>query len=216
MIRQTLLRLTFLLSLALFPFLVMGPAGDLLSSLPLRLAVFLLLVLGGAWLMQRAWADLHYPAALLLTALIYGSAYKLASFIPEVPTYPFSLSWSETSRYYYASLFFAEKLYGAPLPLSVLHPTRYLMQSLPFVLPHPELWLHRLWQVILWAGMSGLASGLLWRRLAGARAQDTLPEYSGVRPGAWAGLRALLLYSSSRDQFTITCWSWSASSCGLR
>jgi hypothetical protein len=182
MTRQTLLRLTFLLSLALFPLLVMGPAGSLLTNLPLRLAVFLLLVLGGAWLMQRAWAGLRFPAALLLTALIYGSVYKLASFIPDVSTYPFALSWSEISRYYYASLFFAEKLYGTPLPLSVLHPTRYLMQSLPFLLTHSPLWLHRLWQVILWVGMSGLASGLLWRRLAGARGlEHTAREYSGVR-----------------------------------
>jgi hypothetical protein len=110
--RQTLLRLLFLLSLAVFPFLVMGPAGELLKNLPLRMAVFTVLTLAGGWLMQRAWPVLRYPAALLLTALSYGTAYKVFSFIPDVSAYPFSLGWSEISRYYLASLFFAEKLYG--------------------------------------------------------------------------------------------------------
>jgi len=178
--KTLLLRLSFLLSLALFPFLVMGPAGNLLSSLPLRLAVFALFVLGGAWLMQRAWAALRYPAALLLSALAYGTAYKLASFIPEVSTYPFSLAWSEISRYYYASLFFAEKLYGADLPLSVLHPTRYLMQSLPFLLTNSPLWLHRLWQVLLWISVTGLTALLLWWWL-GRKQENSLREYSGIK-----------------------------------
>lgn len=165
MIRQTLLRLLFLISLAIFPFLVMGPAAELLANLPLRMAVFALLSLAGGWLMRRAWPGLRYPAALLLTSLAYGATYKLAAFIPDVTNYPFSLGWSEASRYYYASLYFAGKLYGTQLPLSVLHPTRYLMQSLPFLLPDSPLWLHRLWQVILWVGTSALAAWLVWWRL---------------------------------------------------
>jgi hypothetical protein len=167
-----LLRLLYILFSALFPFLVMQPHGNLLASLPIRILVFVLFVVVGAWLMQRAWAFMRFSAALLLTALVYGTVYKLASFIPDVSTYPFSLAWSEISRYYYASLFFARQLYGSPLPLSVLHPTRYLMQSLPFVLSDSPLWLHRLWQVLLWLSTSALAAWLLCWRLRKIRGQE--------------------------------------------
>jgi hypothetical protein len=168
-----ILRLLYVLSSALFPILVILPPGNLLTSLPMRMVVFLLFVLGGAWLMQRAWSSLRYPAALLLTGLVYGTVYKLASFIPDVSTYPFSLAWSEISRYYYASLFFARQLYGERLPLSVLHPTRYLMQSLPFLLPDSPLWLHRMWQVFLWVGSSALAAWLLHWRLRKIKSQES-------------------------------------------
>lgn len=190
--RQTFARLIFLLSTAIFPYLVFGPGGELLADLALRVGIFILLAMGGAWLMLRGWTGLHYPAALLLSALVYGTAYKLACYIPDVSSYPFSLGWSEISRYYYASLFFAEKLYGRPLPLSVLHPTRYLMQSLPFLLNDSPLWLHRLWQVVLWVGTTGLASWLLWWRLGKERGQETGGKMAGWNGGRWTGLGFVL------------------------
>ena len=45
----------------------------------------------------------------------------------------FRLGWSEASRYYYGSLVFAARIYGERVPLSILHPTRYFLQSVPFV-----------------------------------------------------------------------------------
>jgi len=56
-------------------------------------------------------------------------------------------------------------VYGTTLPPSVLHPTRYLLQSLPFLIPNSSLMVHRLWQVILWIVSASLASWLLIRRL---------------------------------------------------
>jgi hypothetical protein len=103
-------------------------------------------------------------SALVFTLLAYGVLYQAFTFIPEITTYPWSLGWSEGSRYYYASLFLAEKVYGSSVPPSVLHPTRYLMQSIPFLLPNPPLWLHRLWQVSLWLGMSILTGYVIARR----------------------------------------------------
>jgi hypothetical protein len=64
--------------------------------------------------------------------------------------YPFSLNWSETSRYYYASLPFSKSLYGFSIPLSPLHPSRYLLQSIPFLFNIRNLWAHRIWQDLLW------------------------------------------------------------------
>jgi hypothetical protein len=97
--------------------------------------------------------------------LLFGVGHRLAAFLPDVQAYPFTLSWSEGSRYYNASLFFAQQIYGQPAALPSLHPTRYLMQSLPFLIPALPLWFHRLWQVLLWVGMTALGAWMLARRL---------------------------------------------------
>jgi hypothetical protein len=107
---------------------------------------------------------------LALPILAGGIIATVISFAPEVSSYPLSLGWSEASRYYYASLPFAERIYGQSIPLSILHPTRYLLQSLPFLYPHTPLWAHRLWQVLLWLGTTGITAGLLaWRLKLGSR-----------------------------------------------
>jgi hypothetical protein len=41
------------------------------------------------------------------------------------------------------------------------------MQSLPFLIPEAPLWLHRLWQVFLWVGMSLWAGWVIARRMRG-------------------------------------------------
>ena len=124
-------------------------ASQRLANIPLRLVVFCVLSLGGAWLFRKAWPQHGWGIALLLTTLGYGTAYKLASFIPDVSTYPFSLGWSEASRYYYASLWLSKQVYG----LSV---AAFRLASQPLFdaitsFPHSSLilWFHRLWQVII-------------------------------------------------------------------
>jgi hypothetical protein len=159
-------RLIYIFSLVLFPFFVLGPLGGYLENLPLRLIVFCLLALGEAWLFRRAWPGHGWGAATLVTALAGGAVYKLASFIPDVSTYPFSLEWSEVSRYYYASLFFSERIYGLHVPPSVLHFTRYLMQAVPFLIPDAPLWLHRAWQVVLWVVTAGGMAWVIKKKLA--------------------------------------------------
>jgi len=155
----------YILSFALFPWLVLSPTISLLTNTPLRLGIFCLLSFGGAFLFRRAWPQHGWGASLLLTTLGYGTVYKLASFIPDISTYPFSLGWSEGSRYYYASLWLSKHVYGLSIPPSILHPSRYLLQSIPFLLPGSTLWLNRLWQVILWVTTASLTSWLLVRRL---------------------------------------------------
>ena len=163
---RRLLQLAYLLSFSVFPLLVMSLASQRLANIPLRILVFCILSLAGAWLFLRAWPQHGWGFALLFTMLGFGAAYKLASFIPDVSTYPFSLSWSEGSRYYYTSLWFSNQVYGVAVPPSVLHPSRYLLQSIPFLIPNSSLVLHRLWQVLLWVVTASLTSWLLSRRLA--------------------------------------------------
>src|SRR4030042_3881399 len=136
----------YILTCGIFPWLVLSPSINFPASIPLRVGIFSLLALGGAFLFRQAWPRQSWGAALLLTTLGYGTAYKLASFIPDVSTYPFSLGWSEASRYYYASLWFSKQVYGLSVPPSVLHPSRYLLQSIPFLISGSSLWFSRFWQ----------------------------------------------------------------------
>jgi hypothetical protein len=156
----------YALSFIVFPLLVLSPTVNLPVSIPLRLAIFSILAVGGAYIFRRTWPQHGWGTALLVTSLGYTAAYKLASFIPDVSSYPFSLGWSEGSRYYYASLWLSRQIYGLSVPPSVLHPTRYLLQAFPFLIPGASLWFNRFWQVVLWVGTSALTSWLLVRRLA--------------------------------------------------
>jgi hypothetical protein len=156
----------YIISFIIFPLLVLSPAINLPASIPLRLAVFCLLTIGGVYIFRRTWPQYSWGMAFLVTALGYGATYKLASFLPDISSYPFSLGWSEGSRYYYASLWLSRQVYGVSVPPSVLHPTRYLLQAFPFLIPGASLWLDRFWQVVLWVVTTGLTSWVLVRRLA--------------------------------------------------
>ncbi len=169
----------FALSVAAFPWLVMGPAGAIVQPFFPRLLLFWAFALFGGLLLAGAWPGLSGLPSVMVSALLLAFFHRLSVYIPEVSTYPFSLGWSEGSRYYYASLFFSERIYGVRLPTSVLHPSRYLMQAVPFLIPDLPLWAHRLWQALLWIGTS-LATGiLLAKRLS----------FAGLRrPSAWRWL----------------------------
>jgi hypothetical protein len=100
----------------------------------------------------------------LLAAALPKLIYIVVSLLPEISTYPLTLGWSETSRYYNASLFFSQRIYGISTPPTVLHPSRYLMQAVPFLFPDSPLWLHRAWQVFLWLAAPLLTAIILVRR----------------------------------------------------
>ncbi len=105
---------------------------------------------------------LCFALSFTLTAVVYVAL----SYAQDISTYPLTLTWSETSRYYYASLFFAKRIYGVDAPPSVLHPSRYLLQAIPFIFADTPLWLHRAWQALLWAALPALTAWLLAKRIA--------------------------------------------------
>jgi hypothetical protein len=155
----------YLISFVAFPWLVLSPEISFTKIIPWRLEAFCVLAVGGAILFHLAWPKRSWGIALVVTLLGYGTAYKLASFIPDISPYPFSLGWSEASRYYYASLWLSQNIYGFSIPPSVLHPSRYLLQAIPFLIPNSSLWLSRFWQVVLWVVTAGATSWLLVRKL---------------------------------------------------
>jgi len=94
----------------------------------------------------------HTTFAILL--LGQGVIYQTYGIFAAVSSNPFSMGYSEAGRHYYASLFFAEKLYGMKFPLPFLHPSRYLLLAIPFLVDGLPLWFHRFWQAFLWFGLT--------------------------------------------------------------
>jgi hypothetical protein len=101
-----------------------------------------------------------------MSAFFLGTGYLAATFWPQISDYPLSMGWSETSRYYYASLFLSERIYGMEIPPPALHPSRYLLQAIPFLINDTSLWFHRFWQVFLWISLPLLTAYLLARHFA--------------------------------------------------
>ncbi len=148
------------------PLLSLGSSALSLEPFAVRILVYWMIALLGAVVLQGGLPEQSFGARLAVTVAVAASLYKLVSFLPSLSTYPLALSWSETSRYYYASLFASNRIYGFQTSPSVLHPSRYLLQAVPFLLSNAPLWLHRFWQVLLWLGLTFAASALLTRRLA--------------------------------------------------
>ena len=159
----------------IFPYLLLGNYGRFFLPFFTRLFVFWLVVAFSSWLIN-SWRSGIGPLVLInMTAVTFAVLYRLAQFMADLGTYPFSLGWSEASRYYYASLFFSERIYGISIPPSILHPTRYLIQSIPFLIPGAGLAVHRVWQVAVWVILSGITGIILGRRIGLSRWKMILP-----------------------------------------
>ena len=117
-------------------------------------------VVSWKWVMSFSWTT-SFASVVLLQAV----AYQVYENLRVVTTDPFSIDYSETSRFYYGSLWLSQSLYGMKVPLSPWHATRYILMAIPFLIHGLPLWAHRLWQVVLWLGITSLSSWLLVRRL---------------------------------------------------
>jgi hypothetical protein len=135
------------------------------SGLWARMGLVFLLGLAAAPFLRAAFPRLGAVEGSALGVLLLGVLHQAMTFVPQVSASPFTLGWSEASRFYYGSLFQSAAVYGQAQPLPFLHPSRYLLLSLPYWLPGLPLWFHRLWQVLLWLGLTGLNAWLLVRRL---------------------------------------------------
>jgi hypothetical protein len=106
-----------------------------------------------------------WQAGLAFVFLAQGVIYQVTGILSIVSTDPLSIGYSEAGRHYYASLFFAESLYDLTLPYPFLHPSRYMLLSLPFLFEGLPLWFHRLWQSLLWIGLTAASAILLAKRM---------------------------------------------------
>ena len=85
----------------------------------------------------------------LLTSLILTAvAFKLASAVSNVTSYPFSLGWSEGNRLWDYSALFGRSLYNYPADEAIpvlLDIGRQFVGGIPFLLPGLTIWQARLW-----------------------------------------------------------------------
>ncbi len=147
----------FLAILFIFPFFYARPEiRQFFGGEWVRFLVFWLLALTGMYALKNARPNLAFAPALALTLLLQSAANLTASYLPALTDYPFALGWSETSRFYFPSLFLSEKIYGQPYPWPILHPSLHLLLAPPYWFDAP-LWFHRAWQV----GIRFLLVGLI-------------------------------------------------------
>ena len=155
----------FLASAVFYGWILLGPYGGPFKNLPIRLAILAFFVAVSMLLISRIWEGVNRWVALFATLVGYGVLYKLIEFIPGINSYPFTLTWSEGTAYYFASLFFAERIYGIKVDLPLINPTRHMLMAIPFLVSDLPIWVHRLWEVLLWLIISGMTIYLFVRRL---------------------------------------------------
>ncbi len=171
-----------LLGLATPLVVMVWPFSEVFVSLAPRLWLLWLLALPGAVLIGAARRSTPPFPAMIASLMFLGMATELLTNLPALSASDLSLEWSEGSRYYYASLFVAPQVYGERLPLPILHPTRYFLQSLAFLVPGATIAFHRAWQVFLWLACNGLAAWALVRRLKPAN------RFTAALAAAWVFL----------------------------
>lgn len=113
-----------------------------------RIFVFWLLSLLGMWGVKVHRRGVPWFTALVAVILSQAALQLLLAYWSQVTSYPFSMGWSEASRFYFPSLFLSERIYGSEYPLPILHPTLHLLLTPPYLVDAP-LWGHRFWQVAI-------------------------------------------------------------------
>ncbi len=138
---------------------VLGNAGWI------HLLVFWMFSLAGMWGIKGFRRELSWSVALIVFLLVQSVLQVLFISLPTITAYPFAMGWSETSRYYYPSLFLSEKIYGGRFAWPILHPTLHALLAPPYLFDAP-LWFHRFWQTFLRLALAGLIVPALMSRLA--------------------------------------------------
>jgi len=167
----------FLVSLALIGYILIFAipfTRDLLGNLGwVRALIFWFFALTGMSGLKALKRDISWLAALLLVVLFQATLHLLLKQITEITAYPFAMGWSETSRFYYPSLFLSKTIFGMRLPWPILHPSLHLLLVPPYWFDVP-LWAHRFWQVFLRFALLGLTVWTLLRRLP---TRDKFPRW---------------------------------------
>jgi hypothetical protein len=139
---------------------------DLLGGLGwMRFLIFWMFSLLGTYGLKAIKTNISWLASLLIVIIFQTSLHLLVTQLSNVTSYPFAMGWSETSRYYYPSLFLSKEIFGTRLPWPILHPSLHLLLVPPYLINAP-LWFHRFWQVFLRFALLGLTAQVLIRRLS--------------------------------------------------
>jgi hypothetical protein len=113
----------------------------------------------------------EYWKSFSLAGLFIGAGSQIIGYFPYPLSYPFTLNWSETSWFYYASFFFSQKLYHTSMPWPFLDIGRPLLLSAAYLVPNTPIWLIRIWQYFLFWVPALIVAFLLNRRLKSKKDQ---------------------------------------------
>src|SRR5688500_8747965 len=131
----------------------------------MRLLIFWSFSLIGMWGIKFLHRGSPLWIALIAIFLCQSTLHLLLVYWPRVTDYPFAMGWSETSRFYFPSLFLSEKVYGQEYPWPILHPTLHLLLAPPYLFD-ASLWFHRFWQVAIRYLLAGAVVPALLSRLS--------------------------------------------------
>jgi hypothetical protein len=152
---------TALIAYSLFTFSSLGALIN--SAMWLRLLIFWFLTLLGAAGLSIWNVRVSFAGAWVVTALLQAILHRIAMELPEITNYPFSLGWSETTRFYLASLFVSKEVYGQQLALPIINPSLHILLIPPYWFDAP-LWFHRFWQIAVRYTLLGLTAWVLVKR----------------------------------------------------
>jgi len=83
--------------------------------------------------------------SLLITVMLMQTVFHLLAVQFSIVTnYPFSMGWSETTRFYQASLFLSKSVYGQHYPFPFINTTLEMLLTPPYLI-NSQLW-HPIWQ----------------------------------------------------------------------
>ncbi|HSN93854.1 MAG TPA: hypothetical protein VLR89_02190 [Anaerolineaceae bacterium] len=139
--------------------------SDFLAKRAIRLFLFVSLSGGLSLLygrLNRKRSSYLFFAGLLL---LVGVVYRLGLYVPYFQSTPFTIFWSEGSRYYWSSTFISQTLYGVKLPWPIIDQAGAILQLFPFFFWPENILLHRIWLVILWVGLTAWMAWLFTRRV---------------------------------------------------
>lgn len=147
-------------------FLLFTHWGEIFSGLAFRFLMLLTASLAFAALTTPNSTRLAGGIQLLLGFALVGSVYVMGERFSSVSNFPFSLTWSEGNRLYDFSVYVNSSRYIYPGMLTIPYhdPGRYLLWGIPFLVPNSPIWLHRLWDALLWTVPFGILGLLLVRR----------------------------------------------------
>jgi len=96
---------------------------------------------------------------------ITGILFKIYSFTSSITNYPFTIDWSEAGRIFAAYQVYSPVMDGKYLSLPWLDPGRSILDGLVLLIPNVQIWVYRLWESILFLGISCLASVFAIRKV---------------------------------------------------
>jgi hypothetical protein len=131
----------------------------------MRFLIFFSFSLIGTWGIKSLRRETPWLIAFVAIVLCQSTLHLLLVYWPRVTDYPFAMGWSETSRFYYPSLFLSENVYGQEYPWPILHPTLHLLLAPPYLVD-ASLWFHRFWQVAIRYILVGAVVPALTARLS--------------------------------------------------